>query len=183
MLHHNTNGILTDTKDFHIFELIRRNNKASLVNMLVTFCGKLECSFLTATMLFLYLHFWTTAKVPRPKTWQITKVFLLRNYETKFYDQRIWKATGLWKVYESYSVSDVTLHICESWSASCAFVAWLKRCHKSFVMWCVTPIYFSVRTYTKLETPLSPPTPLALQSVKMKICIIYVEAAVRRCSS
>ena len=50
------------------FELIRRNNKASLVNMLVTFCGKLECRFLTATMLFLYLHFSTTAKVPRPKT-------------------------------------------------------------------------------------------------------------------
>ena len=51
-----------------LFELIRRNNKASLANMLVTFCGKLECSFLTATMLLLYLHFSTTPKVPRPKT-------------------------------------------------------------------------------------------------------------------
>ena len=50
------------------FELIRRNNKASLINMLVTYCGKLECSFLTASMLFLHLHFSTTAKVPRPKT-------------------------------------------------------------------------------------------------------------------
>ena len=50
------------------FELIRPNNKASLVNIFVTFCGKLECSFLTATILFLYLHFSTTAKVPRPKT-------------------------------------------------------------------------------------------------------------------
>ena len=29
---------------------VRPNNKASLVNMLVTFCGKLECSFLTATI-------------------------------------------------------------------------------------------------------------------------------------
>ena len=50
------------------FELIRHNDKAALVNMLVTFCVKLECSFLTATMLFLYLHFSTTAKVPWPKT-------------------------------------------------------------------------------------------------------------------
>ena len=49
------------------FELIRRNNKASLVNMLVTFSGKLECSFLTAPMLFLYLHYATIAKVPRSK--------------------------------------------------------------------------------------------------------------------
>ena len=48
-------------------EPICRNNKASLVNMLVKFCGKLECSFLAAKMLFLYLHFSTTAKVPRPK--------------------------------------------------------------------------------------------------------------------
>ena len=51
-----------------VFQLIRPNNKASLVNIFAIFCGKLECSFLTATMLFLYLHFSTTAKVPRPKT-------------------------------------------------------------------------------------------------------------------
>ena len=37
-----------------------RNNQASLVNMLVTFCSKLECSYLTATMLNLYFRFSTT---------------------------------------------------------------------------------------------------------------------------
>ena len=36
MLYHDTNGFL--------------QTQASLVNMLVTFCGKLECSFLTTTM-------------------------------------------------------------------------------------------------------------------------------------
>ena len=76
------------------FEFIRHNNKASLVKMLVIFCGKLECSFLTATMLILYLHFSTTAKVPRPKTRQVTKVII-----NKFFDQRIWKATkSLWRL-------------------------------------------------------------------------------------
>ena len=48
-------------------ELIGRSNKAPLVNGLVTFFGKLECSFVTATMLFLYLHFSAAVKVPRPK--------------------------------------------------------------------------------------------------------------------
>ena len=77
---------------WHMLTYIRRKNKASLVNMLVTFCGKLEGIFLTVTMLFLYLHFSTTAKVPRPKTWQITKVIT-----DKFLDQRIRKATKrLW---------------------------------------------------------------------------------------
>ena len=47
----------------------------------------------------------------------------------------------------------------------------------------ITPIFFSVRTYTKLEIPLPPPTPFAPQSFKMKICLIYAEAAVQRCSS
>ena len=51
-----------------LFELIRRNSKAPLVDMLITFYCKLECSFLTATVLFLYLHFSTTAKVRWPKT-------------------------------------------------------------------------------------------------------------------
>ena len=67
---------------------VSRNNKGSLVNMLVTFCSKLEWSFLTATMLLLHLHFSTTAKVPRPETWQMTKVII-----NKFFDQRIRKAT------------------------------------------------------------------------------------------
>ena len=70
------------------FKLIHRNNKASLVNILVTFCGKLECTFLTATMLFLYLHFSITAKVAELKTWQFTKVII-----NKFFDLRIGKAT------------------------------------------------------------------------------------------
>ena len=84
MLHLNANGILTDTKGFHnSFELICCNNKASLVNMLVTFCSKLECSFLTTT-LFLYLHFSTTAKVPPPKMLRTMKVII-----NKFYGQRI----------------------------------------------------------------------------------------------
>ena len=47
----------------------------------------------------------------------------------------------------------------------------------------VTPIFFSVRTYTKLEIPLRHPTPLALQSVQMKICVVYAKAAVQRCAS
>ena len=52
-------------KTFTTFiELIFRNNKTSLV----IFCSKLGCSFLTATMSFLYLHFSTTANVSRPKT-------------------------------------------------------------------------------------------------------------------
>ena len=69
---------------FTFFELIHRNNKASLVNMLVTFSGKLERSFLAATMSSLDLHFSTTTKVPRPKTWQIKKVII-----KIFFDLRI----------------------------------------------------------------------------------------------
>ena len=42
------------TKFFTFLKIIYCNNKASLVNMLVTFCGKLVCSFLTVTMSFLY---------------------------------------------------------------------------------------------------------------------------------
>ena len=48
-------------------ELIFGNNKASLVNKLVTFCCKLEYSFFKETISLLYLHFPTTAKVLLPK--------------------------------------------------------------------------------------------------------------------
>ena len=61
-------GFSQPPRMFTFFELIHRNNKASLVNMLVTFSGKLERSFLAATMSSLDLHFSTTTKVPRPKT-------------------------------------------------------------------------------------------------------------------
>ena len=56
----------------------------------------------------------------------------------------------------------------------------------------ITPIFFSVRTYTKLEISLPPPTSLALipyrkyvalQSVKIEISVIYAEADVQGCSS
>ena len=77
-------GFSQTPRMFTFFELIRRNNKASLVNMLVTFSGKLEHSFLAATMSSLYLHFSTTTKVPRPKTWQIKKVII-----KIFFDLRI----------------------------------------------------------------------------------------------
>ena len=77
---------------WHMLTYVGRNNKASLVNMLVILCGKLECSFLKATMLLLYLHFSTTAKVPHPETWQITKVI------NRFFDKRMRKATkSLWR--------------------------------------------------------------------------------------
>ena len=85
-------GFSQPPRIFTFFELIRRNNKASLVNMLVTFCSKLECSFLEATMFFLYLHFSTTAKVPRPKTWQIRKFFYYEitkpNFMTNGYERQ-----------------------------------------------------------------------------------------------
>ena len=56
----------------------------------------------------------------------------------------------------------------------------------------ITPIFFSVRTYTKLEILLPPPTSLALTSyrkqvalqiVKTEISAIYAEADVQLCSS
>ena len=57
-------GFSQTSRIFTFLELICLNYKACLVNMLVTSCGKLECSFLTATISFLYLRFSTTAKVP-----------------------------------------------------------------------------------------------------------------------
>ena len=51
----------------------------------------------------------------------------------------------------------------------------------------ITPVFFTVRTYTKLEISLPPPTPLALipyrkevalQSVKIEISAIYRETDV-----
>ena len=44
------------------FELIHRNNKASLVNMLVTFCGKVECSFLTGNNVVFVFTFFNNCK-------------------------------------------------------------------------------------------------------------------------
>ena len=132
------------------FELIRRNNKASLVNMLVTFSGKLECSFLTAPMLFLYLHSATTAKVPRPKKFfwpadmQGNKKFMtfrfnsvLTRFQTLLF---IFVSLGLQSTHLSHDKNDViNLLSCD-----------------------ITPIFFNVRNYTKLETSLPPPTPLTL---------------------
>ena len=55
----------------------------------------------------------------------------------------------------------------------------------------ITPIFFSVRTYTRLELLLPRPKPLALisyrkqvalQSVKIEISAIYAEVNVQRCS-
>ena len=91
-------NILNFNVDVHnVFSMLiwrcAMSRRTSLVNMLVAFCGKLEYSFLTAAMLFVYLHFSTTTKVPRPKTWQITKVII-----NKFFDQQIRKATKkLWR--------------------------------------------------------------------------------------
>ena len=90
------------------------NNKASLVNMLVILCGKLECSFLTAAMLLLYLHFSTTAKVPLPET--LRK--LLTNFLTKGYErqQKVSVLLGF------NSVSEFSFYISKSWSGNDAFV-------------------------------------------------------------
>ena len=61
-------GFLETPKILSFHELICCTYKASLVNGLLTFCDKLECSFLKATLLFFYSHFSTTVKVPLPKT-------------------------------------------------------------------------------------------------------------------
>ena len=120
-----------------------RNNKASLVNMLVTFCGKLECSYLTATMLNLYLHFSTT-----PTDTKGNKKFMMFRFSSvliRFLTFLfIFVSLGLQTTHLSYDKNDVTNIL------SCD----------------ITPIYFSVRTYTKLEISLPPPTSLALISYR-----------------
>ena len=84
-----------------------RNNKASLVNMLVTFCGKSECSYLTATMLNLYLRFLTT-----PKDTKGNKKFMFRfssvliRFLTFLF---IFVSLGLQTAHLSYDKNDVTI--------------------------------------------------------------------------
>ena len=117
---------------------VRCNNKASLVNMLVTFCGKSECSYLTATMLNLYLRFLTT-----PKDTKGNKKFMFRfssvliRFLTFLF---IFVSLGLQTTHLSYDKNVVTN---------------LLSCD-------ITPIFFSVRTYTKLEISLPRPTSLNL---------------------
>ena len=117
------------------------NNKAFLVNMLGIFCGKLACSFLTETILFLYLQFSTTSKVPRPKMWQITKVII-----DKFFDQRIRKATkSLWR---SGLIRFLTfLFIFVSLGLQTAHLSYDKKDVTNLLSCDITPIIFSGRTY------------------------------------
>ena len=135
---------------------VSRNNKGSLVNMLVTFCSKLEWSFLTATMLLLHLHFSTTAKVPRPETWQMTKVII-----NKFFDQRIRKATKSLRRFGLVRFLTF-LSIFVSLGLQTTHLSYDKNDVTNFLSCDITPIFFSVRTYTKLEISLPPPTSLAL---------------------
>ena len=135
-----------------------RNNKASLVNMLVTFCGKLECSFLTATTLFLYFHFSTTVTVPRPETWQITKVRI-----NKCFDQRIRKATKrLWRPSSVLIWFLKFLFMFVSLPLQTMHLSYDKNDVTNLLSCDITPIYFSVRTYSKPEIAFPPPTSLAL---------------------
>ena len=84
-----------------------RNNKASLVNMLVTFCGKLECSYLTATMLNLYLRFSTT-----PKDTKGNKKFMMFRFSSvliRFLTLLfIFVSLGFQTAHLSYDKNDVT---------------------------------------------------------------------------
>ena len=84
-----------------------RNNKASLVNMLVTFCGKLECSYLTVTMLNLYLRFSTT-----PKDTKGNKKFMMFRFSSvliRFLTFLfIFVSLGLQTAHLSYDKHDVT---------------------------------------------------------------------------
>ena len=139
-----------------------RRSKASLVNMFVTFCGKLECSFLTATMLVLYLHFLKTAKVPRSKT----------NYESYNW-QIFWpKDTKGNRKFMTFRFSSVLirfltfLFIFVSIGLQTTHLSYDKNDVKN-ILWCdITSIFFSVRTYTRLEILLPPPKPLALISYR-----------------
>ena len=84
-----------------------RNNKASLVNMLVTFCGKLECSYLTATMLNLYLRLSAT-----PKDTKGNKKFMMFRFSSvliRFLTFLfIFVSLGLQTAHLSYDKNDVT---------------------------------------------------------------------------
>ena len=133
-----------------------RRSKASLVNMFVTFCGKLECSFLTATMLVLYLHFLKTAKVPRSKT----------NYESYNW-QIFWpKDTKGNRKFMTFRFSSVLirfltfLFIFVSIGLQTTHLSYdKKRCQKYFVMWYYSYIFQCQNLYQTWDITSSSQTP------------------------
>ena len=108
-------------------------------------------------MLFLYLHFSTTAKVPQPKMLQITKVII-----NKFLWPTNMKGNKKFMKFRFNSVLIrflTVLLIFASLVLQTTHLSHEKNDVTTLLSSDITPIFFSVRTYMKLKIPLSLPLP------------------------
>ena len=159
--------------------------------MLVTFCGKLECSFLTATI-----------SVDTRRRFNVYKIFTQTSYRRwndvvcllgcyfcififqqpqRFQSLKSDKLRKLWltnfltnrytignKKFMTFRFSSVLirfltfLFIFVSLGLQTTHLSYDKNDVTNILSCDITPIFFSVRTYTKLEISLPPPTSLAL---------------------
>ena len=156
--------------------------------MVVTFCGKLECSFLTATIPLDTRRRFNVYKTFIRRRWNDV-VCLLGCYlcicifqqPQRFHSLKRDKLRKLWltnfltngytkgnKKYMTFRFSSVLirfltfLFIFASLGLQTTHLSYDKNDVTNILSCDITLIFFSVRTYTKLEISLPAPTPLAL---------------------